>query len=170
MINKSKYLSFSLRLTEAMKNAGYGTTRSPNGICIKTLAEITNASEQICRRYIRGEALPDYSKILRISSRLSVSPGWLLFGENNDGIYNTSRKSNSIIIERDLLECIISKALGLLIIMKDKQELTPFIMDIIDDVTQIDANKEDLLKIIEISVNSAIRFNESSYDIRAKNR
>lgn len=170
MINKSKYLLFSSRLIDAMKNAGHGTTRSPNGICIKTLADITNASEQICRRYIRGEALPDYDKILRISSQLRVSPGWLLFGENNDDGCNSLKTSNSIFIERDLLEHIILKALELLMLMKDKKELAPFIMDIIDDVTQIDASKEDLLKIIEISVNSAIRFNESSYDIRAKKR
>lgn len=169
MINKSKYLQFSSRLIDAMKNAGYGTTRSPNGICIKTLADITNASEQICRRYIRGEALPDYAKILKISSQLRVSPGWLLFGEDNDDGSALKTKS-SIFIERELLEHIILKSLELLIIMKDKQELAPFIMDIIDDVTQIDANKEDLLKIIEISVNSAIRFNESSYDTRAKKR
>ena len=76
-----KYTNFSNRLLTAMKTNGHIASRSPNGICIKTLAEFAGASEQICRRYVRGDALPDYEKIINIATQLNTSPGWLLFGE-----------------------------------------------------------------------------------------
>ncbi|MBY0377336.1 MAG: transcriptional regulator, partial [Gammaproteobacteria bacterium] len=59
---RGKYKKFSNRLIDAMKLNGYGASRSPNRICMKTLSKFAGASEQICRRYIRGDALPDYDK------------------------------------------------------------------------------------------------------------
>jgi len=50
-----------------LKDKGHTASRSPNGICIRTLAEFVGASEQICRRYIRGVALPDYEKIIDLA-------------------------------------------------------------------------------------------------------
>jgi len=82
-MDKGQYQDFSKRLMEAMKAKGYLASRSPKGICIQTLAQFAGASEQICRRYVRGDALPDYEKITKIAHSLQISPGWLLFGEQS---------------------------------------------------------------------------------------
>ncbi|MDQ5884487.1 MAG: hypothetical protein QG556_827, partial [Pseudomonadota bacterium] len=75
------YKDFSDRLIQTMKLRGFSASRSPHGICMKSLSIFTQASEQICRRYVRGEALPTYEKIINIAKELNVSPGWLLFGD-----------------------------------------------------------------------------------------
>ena len=81
--HKSRYLEFTHRLVSSMKQAGFTDTRSPSGISVKTLADTLHVSEQICRRYLRGDALPDYDKIVTLARFLSVSPGWLLFGNQH---------------------------------------------------------------------------------------
>ena len=48
---------------------------------------------------------------------------------------------------------------------KDPKELVPFIIDRVNDATHIKADKEELMKIIDISVNSAMRFNGIKNDI-----
>lgn len=91
---------FSHQLIVAMQRAGFHSSRSPSGICIKKLAEITNTSPQICRRYIRGEALPDYDKILKIAEALNVAPGELLFGELNNRCF---KRHDFITIHKDIM-------------------------------------------------------------------
>ena len=78
MSNETKYTEFSNRLIEAMQSSGY--TLNHSRVSIKKLAEISGTSEQICRCYIRGVALPNYKRIILIAKSLKVSPGWLLFG------------------------------------------------------------------------------------------
>ncbi|TIE23194.1 transcriptional regulator, partial [Legionella pneumophila] len=46
-MSKGPYQTFANRLISTLKEKGYSASRSPNGICIKTLAEFTGASEQI---------------------------------------------------------------------------------------------------------------------------
>src|SRR5580692_1281071 len=72
---------FSYRLRDAMIAAGFNSQRSTSGVCIHKLAEITGYSVQICRKYLRGEAIPEPLKLAEIAAKLHVSPGWLLFGD-----------------------------------------------------------------------------------------
>ncbi|STX97364.1 transcription factor [Legionella pneumophila] len=80
-MSKGPYQSFANRLISALKDRGYTASRSPNGICIKTLAEFTGASEQICRRYIRGDALPDYEKVKQLAFHLQVNQAGYYLGK-----------------------------------------------------------------------------------------
>ena len=50
---------FAYRLRDAMIAAGFNSQRSTSGVCIHKLAEITGYSVQICRKYLRGEAIPE---------------------------------------------------------------------------------------------------------------
>lgn len=79
---------FADRLRDAMIAAGFNSQRSTSGVCIHKLAEITGYSVQICRKYLRGEAIPDPVKLREIAVKIHVSPGWLLFGDshNDQGI------------------------------------------------------------------------------------
>ncbi|MDP3559286.1 MAG: helix-turn-helix transcriptional regulator [Legionellaceae bacterium] len=146
-MNASKYKDFSNRLIESMKANGYAVSRSPSGICMRTLAKFAGASEQICRRYIRGEALPDYEKILRIAHHLNTAPGYLLFGDP----VNTK----STVIEDDLLHYILSKSYHL---YREEtgntDDYANFVLELIRDVREIDTSKENLEKIINLAVSS----------------
>ncbi|MFA6302111.1 MAG: hypothetical protein WC627_03145 [Legionella sp.] len=97
-----KYKDFSNRLIEAMKSKGHIASRSPSGICIQTLAKFAGASEQICRRYLRGDALPDYDKVKQIADGLHVNPGWLLFGD--EGHSKTSKNQTDEILLHYILK------------------------------------------------------------------
>ena len=158
--------SFSRRLTQLMQNEGMGSLRSKAGVKIKELAEISNCSHQMARRYVLGDALPDVDVTFKIAKWLKVSPGWLLFGEESK-IPNNINQKNLIQIEPDLLEYILNASAPLFLMTKDLHELICFIMDIINDTTHIEADKKDILRIVDISINSAMRFNERSNDKRA---
>ena len=155
--------NFSRRLTYLMQQAGFGSLRSKAGVKIKHLAQISGCSHQMARRYVLGNALPDVDVTFKIAKWLKVSPGWLLFGEESD-IPNNINQKNLINIEPDLLEYILIKSAPLFSITNDMRELACFIMDIINDTTHIEAEKKDILKIVDISIHSAMRFNENAND------
>ncbi len=150
--------NFGRRLTQLMQNAGFSSSRSKAGVQIKDLSEISGCSHQMARRYVLGDALPDIDVTFKIAKWLSVSPGWLLFGEESS-VPNNFNQKNLIQINPDLLEHILLKSAHLFLITKDTKELICFIMDIINDATHIEADNKAILKIIEISINSATRFN-----------
>jgi transcriptional regulator with XRE-family HTH domain len=157
--------SFSRRLTQLIQNKGLGSEKSKAGVKLKELAEVSNCSHQMARRYAMGDALPDIDVTFKIAKWLQVSPGWLLFGEEST-IPNNINQKNLIQIEPDLLEYILVKCAPLFLITKDTQELISFIMDIINDTTYIEADKKDILKIVDISIKSVMRFNKKSNDKR----
>jgi len=157
---------FSRRLTQLMQDEGMGSVRSKAGVKIKELAEISNCSHQMARRYVLGDALPDVNVTFKIAKWLKVSPGWLLFGEESK-IPNNIDKKDLIQIEPDLLEYILIESAPLFLVTKDLHELIYFIIDIINDTTHIEADKKDILKIVDLSINSVMRFNEKPNDNRA---
>lgn len=152
-------IDFSNRLTQLMQHAGFGSLRSKTGVTVKCLAEVSGCSHQMARKYVLGGALPDVDVILKIAKWLKVSPGWLLFGEDSK-IPNNIHRKYLVHIEPDLLEYILLNSLPLLSITRDKHELVCFIMDMIQDATHIEAEKTDILKLIDISIHSAMRFND----------
>ena len=154
---RGKYKSFSNRLVEAMKSNGHIASRSPSGICMTTLAEIADASEQICRRYIRGDALPDYDRVVRIAASLTVSPGWLLFGDQDLPEIALQPKP----VDDDLLHYILTKSFQL---YREEtgntDDYADFVLGLIHDVREIDTSKENLHKIIGLAVCSISSFKE----------
>lgn len=149
---------FAQRLTMLMKQINLTSSASKAGVKISVLAEVCGCSHQMARRYVLGEALPEVDVTYKIAKWLKVSPGWLLFGEETQLPSNITQ--NSLIqIEADLFEYILTKSTMLLELTQDPKELVHFIMDSVNDATHIKAAKEELMKIIDISVNSAMRFN-----------
>jgi hypothetical protein len=139
--------TFSNRLIEAMKASGHTASRSPSGICITTLSKFAGASEQICRRYIRGDGLPDYEKVIKIAACLNVSPGWLLFGEE--------QPKQAKPIDDETMHYILHESH---LAFKDEpesaDEFAGFVLELARDVREINAPKELLHKIINMAVGS----------------
>jgi len=156
--HKGTFVEFSCRLVSSMKRAGYSDTRSPSGISISTLADLMHVSDQICRRYLRGDALPDYDKVLRIAKALEVSPGWLLFGEHNELLISNSK---SVTIDGDLLHYILEKSHALYMINPlHSDDFPDFVLDLIKDISTIDTNRDTLKKIIDVAVSSICSFED----------
>ncbi|WP_423202348.1 transcriptional regulator [Legionella beliardensis] len=137
-----------------MKAKGFTASRSPSGICIQTLSQFSGASEQICRRYIRGDALPDYEKIKEIAKHLNVSAGWLLFGEN-------STELQAQPIDEELLYYILKKSHQLYREDTDNaDDYADFVLELIKEVRSIDTSKSNLLKIIDLAISSISSYKE----------
>lgn len=147
---------FSYRLRDAMDAAGFHSQRSTSGLCIHKLAEITGYSVQICRKYLRGEAIPEPTKIVDIAASLQVSPGWLLFGDaHNDNHTN----KNQLKISKDLLHYLLIKAASLYNAPIPSLNVPDFLMELINDLSHIDVDDEQLKKIIDLTLASARHFN-----------
>lgn len=150
------YQSFANRLIDTLKMKGYTASRSPNGICIKSLAEFSGASEQICRRYIRGDALPDYEKIKKIAEQLQVNPGWLLFGDEGHPAPSTHQ------LDESLLHYILKQSHHLY--RNDhvnNDDYADFVLGLIKEVRSIDTSEENLLKIINLAISSISSYEET---------
>ncbi len=146
--------AFSQRLKEAMAEAGYDSPRSASGISIQKLAEITGYSLQICRKYIRGEAIPEPVKLIELAQKLNVSAGWLMFGE--DGAFK--KQDGSITISRSLLAYLLKEAGGLFQTQRNTEEVADFLMSLIEDLRQIEADEEQSKKIVQLALSSIKQF------------
>lgn len=146
---------FAYRLRDAMIAAGFNSQRSTSGVCIHKLSEITGYSLQICRKYLRGEAIPEPTKLMEIATKLHVSPGWLLFGDaHNDHTF----AQDKITLSKNLLHYIFTKAASLYNGSVMEQEIPDFLMELINDVSQINANEEQSKKIIDLALASVKHF------------
>lgn len=146
---------FAYRLRDAMIAAGFNSERSTSGVSIHKLEEITGYSAQICRKYLRGEAIPEPVKLMEIAQKLNVSAGWLLFGDahNDDGGID-----GKLTINKNLLLYIFSKAACLYNSNLMEQEVPDFLMDLINDISLINANEEQSKKIIDLALSSVKHF------------
>ncbi|EEZ95978.1 TPA: helix-turn-helix domain-containing protein [Legionella pneumophila] len=146
--------SFAKRLIQTLKDKGHTASRSPNGICIRTLAEFADASEQICRRYVRGDALPDYEKIIKIANHLQVSPGWLLFGEET-----APQKENEM--DERLLHYILKHTHHLYPTSHGmNDDYADFVIGLVKEIKAIDTTESNLLKIIDLAIGSISSYKE----------
>ena len=150
------YQAFANRLIDTLKAKGFTASRSPNGICIKTLAEFSGASEQICRRYIRGDALPDYEKVKQVAEHLQVNPGWLLFGNEGHPVPSTHQ------VDESLLHYILKQSHHLY--RNDygnNDDYADFVLGLIKEVRSIDTSEKNLLKIIDLAIGSISSYEET---------
>lgn len=150
---------FAYRLRDAMIAAGFNSQRSTSGVCIHKLAEITGYSLQICRKYLRGEAIPEPIKLAEIAATLQVSPGWLLFGDSHN---DSSLSPDKIIISKNLLIYILKKAASLYNAPHLSSDVPGFLQELINDVSQINASEEQSKKIIDLALSSVKHF---SHDV-----
>lgn len=146
---------FAYRLRDAMIAAGFNSQRSTSGVCIHKLAELTGYSLQICRKYLRGEAIPEPVKLAELAAQLNVSPGWLLFGDAHN---DPSNPKNTITLSKNLLHYIFRKASCLYNSNLMEQEVPDFLIELINDVSQINASEEQSKRIIDLALSSVKHF------------
>jgi len=146
---------FAARLRDAMVAAGHHSDKSISGVNIQTLANITGHSPQICRKYLRGLAIPEPLKLIEISKKLKVSPGWLLFGASNN---DNARSHSQLSIDKNILLYILRQSNFLYDTSPQREEVSEFLLDLIDDISKIDTNEEQLKKIVDLALSSATHF------------
>lgn len=146
---------FAYRLRDAMIAAGFNSQRSTSGVSIHKLADITGYSVQICRKYLRGEAIPEPLKLMEIAAKLQVAPGWLLFGDAHN---DASVSQNNLSISRNLLHYIFTRAACLYNGNLLGLEVPDFLMELIHDVSLINASEEQSKKIIDLALSSVKHF------------
>ena len=153
-MGKELYESFASRLIQTLKDKGHTASRSPNGICMRTLAEFTGVSEQICRRYIRGVALPDYEKVKQLAKHLDVNPGWLLFGEDTN---STSEHA----LNETLLHYILKHSHHLHPTTEgSNDDYATFVLGLAKEVSEINTSEDNLIKIIDLALGSISSYEE----------
>lgn len=148
---------FAYRLRDTLIATNYRSARSTSGVDIKKFAEMTGYSTQICRKYLRGQAIPEPTKLAEIAARLNVSPGWLLFGDSHA---NGHEEEHKITISKDILHYIFKHANTLYSYENSNNDILPkFLLDLTNDVSQIKANDEQSKKIIDLALLSVKHFN-----------
>lgn len=146
---------FAYRLRDTLIAAGLNSDRSTSGVNIHKLAEITGYSPQICRKYLRGQALPEPTKLVEIAESLHVSPGWLLFGDRSD---DRNLSTDKLTISKSLIRYIFERAYTLYNSGRTQDEISEFLMELLNDVSQINATDAQSQKIIDLALSSAIHF------------
>ncbi len=151
MIEKTRLTKqFAHRLRDTLIAKNYCSSRSTSGVDIYRFAKMAGHSPQICRKYLRGEAVPELSKLVEIASKLNVSPGWLLFGDSHT---NHPEEENKITISKNLLHYIFTHANMLYQSERSHQDKLPnFLLELTKDVSQIEVNDEQSKKIIDLAM------------------
>lgn len=140
---------FANRLRDTLIAAGYCSPRSTSGVDINRFAKVAGHSPQICRKYLRGEAIPELNKLVEIASKLDVSPGWLLFGDSHS---NHQSEQHKITISKNLLHYIFTHANTLYQSGQSKENLPFFLLELTKDVSQIDVTDEQSRKIVDLAL------------------
>ena len=146
---------FAERLKDSMIAAGYHSQRSTSGVDIHMLAAITGYSEQICRKYLRAEAIPEPIKLRELAQKLNVSAGWLLFG---DGSSNVQYSNKTIVMPKHLLHYIFLHIGELYRNHHADEDISDFLVDVARDISQIEADEVQLKKIVDLALSSARLF------------
>ena len=149
---------FALRLRDTLIAAGYASTRTPSGVDIFEFAKLIGHSPQICRKYLRGQAIPNSSKLENIATTLCVSPGWLLFGDCHS--HHISAETNKITINKELLHYIFTHMTSLYQPNLPPHQLPDFFLELTEDISQINADPEQSKKIVDLALSSAKQFKE----------
>ena len=147
---------FAYRLRDTLIAEGHSSPRSTSGVNIHKLAEITGYSPQICRKYLRGQAIPEPAKLAEIAAKLHVSPGWLLFGDSH---YDQNVSSDKLTISKNLIHYIFKRAKSLYNAECLEDEVPDFLLDLVVDISQINASEDQSIKIIELALSSIKHFN-----------
>lgn len=151
MIKDERLQQFPFRLREAMMTAGYHSTRSLSGVNLQKLQEITGYSIQICRKYLRGEALPDVHKIIDIARYLNVSPGWLLFGEPDCQKYASP---DYITIKHSVLLYLYQTICAIYFNDEAHEDIPVFLLSLTQDISEINATDAQLQRLMDLSLTS----------------
>lgn len=140
----NNHQSFSQRLIYAMQNAGFSSNRSPFGISIAKLSELTQHSPQICTYYLRDKVLPRNETILKLTEELNVNPGWLLFGEA------ASHSSQSISLSTPLFCYLFEKGWEIRCLFKSSAIFADFMLMPSEKIESMMLNDMQSIKVIDL--------------------
>ncbi len=158
--------AFGKRLNSLLQREGYTSQRSRAGTDVSQLAKVAGVSFQMARKYALGLALPDYHILPKIANWLNVSPSWLLFGEHNPIVPEKIKSNSNIEIETDMLKYILTKCAVLFPNDEEPEKVMNYITSVIYDASHIEADKNTVLKMIDMMISSAIQLS----NITAKKR
>lgn len=139
---------FAKRLRESMIASGFASTSTVSGVNLFKLSEITGCSMQICRKYVQGNAMPGYSKVITLANSLNVSPGWLVFG---DDIGHSREQEQLISINEESLHCILQEASHLREHL-NKIDYADYLITLIKSVVSLDCSVDITSKVINLLV------------------
>jgi len=145
--------TFAARLNTTLKNKNLRSNRAHNGVCAKKLAEVSDCSYQMARKYTNGLAMPEYATTLAIANWLEVSPGWLAFGEE-PGETRSTITEDTILASLDLIREIIHQALICSQTITDLNDFTDFVVSVLQDVHKMKADKNTVFKMTELAIKS----------------
>ena len=144
MIKNNITIAFATRLRNALLSAGFQSQRSMSGVDILKFAQAIQHTPQICRKYLRGETIPEPQKLSEIAQMLNVSPGWLLFGDSHS---QQDHENNKITISKNILHHLFSH-ISLLCSPNNASEVLPnFWLELTEDLQEFENNEEKSKKI-----------------------
>lgn len=143
--------SFGTRLKLVMIQKGFSSNRSPYGVDVSRLSDITKHSPQICRKYLKNTALPSFETIMRLSEALNVSPGWLLFGDGSP------QYKNLISLSPALLRSVIEEGLAVQAHFKSNHDFADFLMHIVEKIQRFDLPEVDIRQIIHCMTSAIVQ-------------
>lgn len=151
--------SFANRVVSALRDKGLLSSRSKFGVEATQLAQAIGCSNQMARRYIRGDAMPDIFHIKKIADWLGIDPGFLLFGIQTSPPLQEGHEM--VNLDYELLKKILSSSCQLFGQKIDNEEVVCFIMDIIYDASHLKADRETIIKMIDMAISSATKFSST---------
>jgi hypothetical protein len=140
--------AFAERLRTSLINAGYASKRSATGVDVRRFAKLIAYSPQICRKYLKGEAIPEAQKLHELATKLNVSPGWLMFGESHAKL---EYQENKITINRDLLYHLFMHISELCKPSSASDYLPEFLLEITEDLQSLETSEEQSKKMISLA-------------------
>ncbi len=143
--------SFAERLRTSLMNGGYQSSRGISGVHVSKFASAIGYSPQICRKYLRGEAIPEPQKLYEIAEHLNVSPGWLLFGDSHA---TQDLQSNKITISKNLLHHLFKHISELCGPIPSPQYLPNFWLELTQDIQGLNTDEEQSKKIMDLALSS----------------
>lgn len=155
MIKNSITVSFAERLRSSLINAGFNSSRSATGVDILKFAKTISHTPQICRKYLRGETIPEPAKLAEIASHLNVSPGWLLFGESHG---KQDKESNKITINKNILHHLFIHINQLYSKDGAYEALPNFWLELTEDLQDFSSQEDKSKKIIDIALSAFKHF------------
>ena len=153
--------AFAERLRVSLINAGYASNRSSSGVDIHRFAELVAHSPQICRKYLKGECIPEPQKLHEIATNLNIAPGWLMFGDSHAKI---DHQENKITITRNLLHHLFMHISDLCKPITKSDYLPQFWLEITEDLQNFNTTEEQSKKMIELAFSPLKHLSKSEND------
>lgn len=155
MIKNNITVSFAERLRISLIKAGYTSNRSSTGVDIMKFANVIQYTPQICRKYLRGETIPEPQKLSEIAQHLQVSPGWLLFGDSHSF---EALENHKITINKNILHHLFTHISQLCSPQNSSDKLPNFWLELTEDLQEFNQNEEKSKKIIDMALSSYKHF------------